>query len=206
MLQKVCAIVSIVVLSIVALPSLGQQAALVAVPLPDAVMAAASEVLREEVAVAMEQAARSFGLVLDTGDLVYACRDDFVVASAGAAGFEDADSSVAGSSTALGLVYFSREVEVRFGDGVRGKRPAGFYAVRVSTEQSSRAHDPGITLLELVGIADTEIVTLPTELLAATPERRLTLCMRHDLTEGEDTVCFGWFGRLLSASFCVVAT
>jgi hypothetical protein len=63
------------------------------VPLPGPVIADANAALRLQVSVAMEQAASSLGLPLDTRDLLYICRDGFIMVNAGVAGFEDAESS-----------------------------------------------------------------------------------------------------------------
>jgi len=204
MLRKVVSAALVVVLQLVGLHGSGQQTLAVASRTPASTIAEASEALRERITQAMEQAAGSYGLELDTSDIVYLCRHDIVLACAGVAGFEDAARSASLAAVDVGLVYFSREVEVRFGDGAYGTRPPGLYAVRVALNPSRSTHDLGITLLELAGSAGSTGLTLPAELLEPTAQRIVTACLDVDAEEGRGTACLGWFGRGFSIRLCVV--
>lgn len=204
MLRNVVTGVLFVILPLVGLVGAGQQATVVAVRTPASMIAEANEALRQQIGQAMEQAARSFGLTLNTSDLVYICRDDIIIVSAGVAGFEDAKSSTPMLRADVGLIYLSREVEVRFGDGVRGSRlPSGFYAVRATVDQTRNPHDPGITLLELCDSSGTTISEFQTTLLPAATGRTLTASLDLDTDEAEGTACFGWSDRRFTIKICV---
>jgi hypothetical protein len=204
MFRKVAIGVFFVILSLAGLVSSGEQATIVAIRTPASLIAEASEALRQQIGQAMEQAARSLDLVLNTADLVYICRDDIIVVSAGVAGFEDVESSTPVLRTDVGLIYLSREVEVRFGDGVRGSRlPSGFYAVRVTVDQSRSESDPGITLIELLDGAGTAILEFPTTLLPAATGRELTASLALDTDEREGVACLDWYGRRFTIRICV---
>lgn len=204
MLRKIATGTLFAVLALAGLASSGQQATLVSTRTPASLMVEASETLRGEIGKAMEQAATSMGLVLDTRDMVYVCRDDFIVASAGAVGFENAESSTPVLHADIGLIYVSREGEIRFGDGERGSRlPAGFHSVRAAYRQSTSTHDPGITLLELQGSSDPPVLEFPTELLPPASGRKLTASLELDADEAYDAVCLGWYGTRLSVRICV---
>jgi hypothetical protein len=170
---------------------------------PQLIIAEANEVLRKQIGQAMEQAARSLGLTLNTSDLVYICRDDLIIVNTGVAGFEDAESSTRVSQVDVGLIYFSREVDVRFGDGKIGSRLPGFYAVRATMNPSRSTHDPGITLLELLGSSNTTTLTFPITLLPPAAERKLTASLDLDADEGESVACFGWSGPRFTIKVCV---
>jgi len=73
-------------LAVAVLGSTGQRATQFAASTPASRIAEATEAAYEEVHGAMEEAAASMGLALDTSDLVFLCRGALVVASAGAAG------------------------------------------------------------------------------------------------------------------------
>ena len=169
------------------------------------IITGASGALRGRIAEAMEQAASSFGLVLDTTDLVYICRGDLVVVNCGVSAGSSAVPS-AEASLDVGLIYTSREVEIRFGDGVRGRRLPGFYAVRLSTAVagtgSEPEHDPGITLLEIIGDSGAPALTVPVAMLPPTSDRRLTACLDVGSDGAEDTLCLGWFGSGFGIRLC----
>jgi len=204
MLRQAVSAALLVVLSLVGLHGSGQQILAVASRIPASMIAEASEALREQIIEAMDQAADSYGVELDTSDVVYLCRHDIVLACAGVAGFEDAERSASPAAVDVGLVYFSREVEVRFGDGAYGKRPPGFHAVRVTLNPSRSAHDPGITLLELAGSSDATDLRFPIELLGPTAGRMVTACLDVDAATGTSEACLGWFGRGFSIRLCLV--
>lgn len=165
----------------------------------------ASEAFREEIASGMERAALSLGLLLDTSDLLCLCRNDITVASAGAAGFETPTDTAAVVHVDLGLVYVSRAVEVRFGDGEHGTRLPGFYAVRLTYGRSGAAHDPGIALLELVGGPGVAALAFPVELHPPAATRRLTACLDLGAKGEENRICLGWSGRQFTVEICVFA-
>jgi len=171
--------------------------------LPQMMISGASDVLRGQVAQAMEQAASSFGLVLDTSDLAYVCRDDIIVVNCGASASAGASDDV---SVDVGLIYVSREVEIRFGDGEHGKRPPGFYAVRLAfdSERGSAAHDPGVALLELVGNSTPPVPGILVEVLPPTLTRELTVCLDVEREGQEEQLCLGWFGAGFGIRLCLV--
>jgi hypothetical protein len=204
MLRKVAAGALSLVLALAMLGSSGQQATLVATRTPASLIVAANEALRQEIAQAMEQAATSMGLVLDTSDMVYICRDDLIVASACAAGFEYPESLASALVADVGLIYVSREATVRFGDGELGSRlPAGFHNVRAAYGQSTSTHDPGITLLELHSSSDTTVLEFSADLLSPASGRKLTASLELDADEAYDAVCLGWYGGRFSIRLCV---
>ena len=204
MLRNVLAGVLFVILSFAGFVGSGQQTAVVAIRTPASMIAEANEALRQQIGQAMERAAHYFGLVLNTADLVYICRDDIIVASAGVAGFEDVESSTPLLRTDVGLFYLSREVEVRFGDGVRGSRlPSGFYVVRATVDQTRNPHDPGIALLELLDDSGSMIMEFSTTLLPAATGRELTASLDLDTDEGEGVACLAWHGRRFTVKICV---
>jgi hypothetical protein len=170
---------------------------------PQLMIAEANEVLRQQIGQAMDQAALSLGLTLNTSDLVYICRDDLIMVAAGVAGFEDAENSTGVSQVDVGLIYFSREGGVQFGDGQHGTRLPGFYAVRATINPGRSTHDPGITLLELLGGSGTTTLTFPITLLPPATERKLTASLDLDADEGESVACFGWSGPRFTIKVCV---
>jgi len=165
----------------------------------------AARAFRERIASEMERVALDFGLLLDTGDLLCLCRDDLLVASAGAAGFENPTDSAAVARIQLGLIYLSRTVEIRFGDGEHGTRPPGFYAVGLTYGRSGSAHDPGIALLELIGGPAVAVLAIPVEIYPPAATRRLTACLDQSSTGDADRICLGWSGRQFTVELCAIA-
>ncbi|MFC2083300.1 hypothetical protein ACFLSG_04600 [Candidatus Bipolaricaulota bacterium] len=192
------------------------QSSLVSVRAPGSMIADANETLRLEVGQAMEQAADSLGYALDTRDLVMICRDDVILVNCGIAEFENVVSSTGLLQVDLGLIYVSREAEVRFGDGEHGKIPPGFYAVQATIGRSSAAHDPGITLLELFSSSGNSILEFPVTAQPPSEVRRLTVSLgvntlsavlsaqSSSTGQTEDAACLGWYGPELGCEMCLV--
>jgi len=172
---------------------------------PASMIVPASEAFREEIASEMKRAALSLGLLVDTSDLFCLCRNDITIASAGAAGLETPTTTAAVAHVDLGLIYISRAVEIRFGDGEHGTRPPGFYAVRVTYGRSGAAHDPGIALLELEGGPGVAPLAFPVELRPPAATRRLTACLDLGDSGEENRICLGWSGRQFTVEICVFA-
>lgn len=175
--------------------------------LPKLIIGTASEVLRSQIVQAMEQAASLFGFALDNGDWAYICRDDLIIINCSVSGSETVALNSGDVSIPVGLFYVSHEGTIRFGDGEHGRRPPGFYAVRLASGPAARetVHDPGIALLELVGDSAGPGLTLPTELLPPTSTARVTACLDVG-SDGQDSVCLGWSGADFSVRICFTLT
>jgi len=205
MLRRVAAGMMVVAFSVI---GCAYQTTMVSVQVPASVIVDANEVLRLEICSVLEHRARSQNLTLDTSDLLYICRDDFIMISAGVAGFEDVEGSTGVIAVDVGMIYFSREVQVRFGDGKLGTRlPTGFYTVRAVVSQSSTAHDPGITLLEIFDSSGHGMIEYQATTLPPSDERTLTASLDVRSTSGEgthDVACLGWVTQQFSCEMCVV--
>ncbi|UCF09916.1 MAG: hypothetical protein JSW65_07615 [Candidatus Bipolaricaulota bacterium] len=194
MLRKTAAGIWLVVLSLTT-ACLGGQTSLVAIRTPGSLIEEAEEVFRAELIEAMERAAESLGVILDTTDVVFLAHNDLLVVSAGAAGFEDAASSEPVLHADVGLIYLSQETEVRFGDGRVGSRlPAGFHAVKVAIDQTRNVHDPGVTILEMTSGGTAASVEIPTTMVDPSSERVLVVGLSLD-PDGALVARLGWFGR-----------
>lgn len=205
MLRKVVTGILVVSFSIIAY---AYQTAFMSVQTPESVIIDANEALRLQVSSILEQRARALGLALDTSDMVYICRDDFIMINAGVAGFENGDSSAGMIALGLAMIYVSQEVNVRFGDGNLGTRlPAGFYTVRATVSQSSTAHDPGITLLEIFDSSERSMIEYQATTLPSSDERTLTASLGvRSVAEvkTDDVACFGWVTQQFGCEMCVV--
>jgi len=193
-----------VLIAVAVLCGAGRQATQFAASTPASRIAEAKEAAYEEVRGAMEEAAASMGLALDTSDLVFLCRGELVAAAAGAARF-GAPSRALGPlpGDLLGLIYVSKESELRFGDGQLGTRPPGFHAVRVAPDAERNVHDPGITILEVFASTEDVGTALPVELLPGGAERAIGVCLEVDPGGAQDVVCFSWIGPAFGVRLCV---
>ena len=165
---------------------------------PEAKLAQADAALREAVAAAMEQVAVRFGMTIDARDMIYVSRDDLIMASAGEAHFHlsTRPSTAAVETIALGLIYLSEEGEVRFGDGIRGRIPAGFHAVRVRLTSSS-------AWMEAYDEAGRVVAQFPVTPGPGTTIRKLTASLDIDVENEEATGCLDWHGRRVSIKVCI---
>jgi len=180
-----------------------QQTAIISTPAPESSIADATEALRGDIAQAMEQTTDTFGLELDLSDLLHLSQGEIVVVVAGVVGFENAAPPTSVAPVNLGLIYLSETFDVRFGDGIVGRRSPGFYAIRVSMQPSTSAHDPGITLLEILGSSESEPLSFPIELAGPATQRALTVCLEQDPETGMDAICLGWHGLGFTAQLCI---
>lgn len=204
MLRKVATGIMVVAFSVI---SCAYQPTFVVVQIPDSAVTDANDSLRLQVSSVLEQKARTFGLTLDTRDLLYLCRDDFIMINTGVAGFENVESSAGVIAVDVGMIYLSEETQVRFGDGKLGSRlPTGFYAIRATVSQSSTVHDPGITLLEIFNSSGASILEFQATALPPSDKRTLTasLGIRSSPEEETDAACFGWVAERFGCEMCVV--
>ena len=165
---------------------------------PETQIAQADAALRAALASAMEAVARRFGMAIDASDMIYVSRDDVIIANAGEASFHlpARSSSSAVQVVELGLIYLSEEGEVRFGDGVRGRIPAGFHAMRVRISSAT-------TMMEAYDEAGRIVARLPVALGPPTTARKLTASLEVDVENQEATGCVDWHGKKFSAELCL---
>jgi len=180
--------------ALVAFAASGQNVSTFSIRTPGTAVSEADNAFREAVVAATEQAAESLGVVLDTSDIVIVSRDDVVVVCAGAASFGESGDGLPVGLIDIGLIYTSREVDVRFGDGEHGTLPSGFHAVRVQAAATRGAHDPGIALLELTGDPSATEASQPFELVSPVSVRTLAAGLEVDSDTGEVCLVFGWYG------------
>ena len=203
MLQRRVA-AGVVLIAVAVLCGTGRQATQFAASTPASRITGATEAAYEEVRGAMEEAASSMGLALDTSDLIFLCRGELVAASAGAAGFGGSGRATGPlPGELLGLIYVSQDTEIRFGDGQVGTRPPGFHAVRVTPEAERNVHDPGITILEVFASTEDVGTALPVELLPGGAERAIGVCLEVDPGGAQDVVCFSWIAPAYGVRLCL---
>jgi len=203
MLQRRVA-AGVVLIAVAVLCGTGRQATQFAASTPASRITGATEAAYEEVRGAMEEAASSMGLALDTSDLIFLCRGELVAASAGAAGFGGSGRATGPlPGELLGLIYVSQDTEIRFGDGQLGTRPPGFLAVRVAPEAERNVHDPGITILEVFASTEDVGTALPVELLPGGAERAIGVCLDGDADGTHGVLCFSWAGPAFGVRLCL---
>jgi hypothetical protein len=181
----------------------GQDVAGFAVWTPSSAIERAEETAREEIAGAMQQAAASLGLTLDASDLVYLSCGDLVLVVAGAEGFGETGSAIRPTVTDVGVIYTSRDANIRFGDGEHGRLPSGFHAIRVEADAGERVHDPGITILE-ISTGSEDVLAIPVALLAPGAERAFALTLEPGEAGAETEASITWCGELFGVELRLV--